>query len=584
MLLVIVFHAFPDVLPGGYLGVDIFFVISGYLVTRILIKESSSGRISIRDFYARRVRRIFPALITIFGAVLFAGWFLLRASEFTQLSKHVLGGATFSSNIMLWKESGYFDNISETKPLLHLWSLGVEEQFYLGLPVLMYLTTKVTTPSRRSLLIAVPTLASFCYCIDISRVDVTAAFYSPLSRMWELLAGSLLASLLSDSKTNSSKISNFSPYVGIGLIFVGVSLSNFGGTAPGYWASLPVFGTALLISCTSNSFVKRTLSSKHFVNLGLISYPLYLWHWPILSFLRILEGRTPPVGLRAFAVLFSLILAIITYRYIEIPLRRHKTKKVLLPFLAFGMSICIACSFLVYTNSGFRSRPIENQTVKYAGDIGHVDFHNYISEHFYPCTPAWVYQSALVWEGAVRCNQSKDDTLAEALPNQNVGFYIRGVPPVRLNPEFSPLYNEVLNNSAIKNVIISAMWFLRGVPLQETSELILELQKAGKKVFITDDGPRFSFDPSLCKFDGECEEDRAVFDSSTGAYINDLLAVVKSNDQLRFIRTSSYLCNFKICFMSDSRNLLFRDFDHLNIEGSRFVGQKIVEDWPELKK
>ena len=601
VVLVLIFHAFPDILPGGYLGVDVFFVISGYLVTKILIEESSTGRISIRNFYARRVRRIFPALITVFMAVLFAGWFLLRASEFSQLSKHVLGGATFSSNIMLWKESGYFDNISDTKPLLHLWSLGVEEQFYLGLPVLMFLTTKVASLRARSLLIAAPALASFCYCIYVSGVDATTAFYSPLSRVWELLAGSLLASISSQSKTKLPKFFSRSPYLGINLIFAGVFFVDLGEVSSGYWALLPVVGAVLLISDSSNNLVKNVLSSKMFVGLGLISYPLYLWHWPVLSFLRILEGRTPPVGLRALALVLSFVLAIVTYRCIEIPLKRHAKKRALLPFLVFGMAICIACSALVYANDGIRSRPIEHQAVKYDGDIGHEAFHNYIANNFYPCTPAWVYKSALIWDGAVRCNQSKKDTpidtillgdshaehlfigLAESLPNHNVGFYIRGVPPIRDNSEFQPLYDEVLRNSNIRYVIVSARWSLRGVPVQETKSMILELQRAGKTVFITDDSPRFSFDPSLCKFRGECQEDRAVFDSAAESYKDDLFAVVKSNPELRFIRTSTYLCDQKFCSMNDSRNILFRDFDHLSIEGSRFIGQRVVDDWPELK-
>ena len=225
----------------------------------------------------------------------------------------------------------------------------------------------------------------------------------------------------------------------------------------GYWVSLPVVGVVLLISDSSNNLIKSILSSKMFVSLGLISYPLYLWHWPILSFLRILEGRTPPIHLRVLAMGVSLILAAITYRYIEKPLRRNAKKKTLLPSLVLGMSICIAFSALVYSKDGIRSRAIEHQTVKYDGDIGHEEFHDYISAHFYPCTPAWVYNSSLIWEGAVRCNQSKRgrplDTillgdshaehlfigLAEALPNQNVGFYIRGVPPIRTNSEFQPL-------------------------------------------------------------------------------------------------------------------------------------------------
>ena len=363
----------------------------------------------------------------------------------------------------------------------------------------MYLTSKPASLRTRSLLIATPAFTSFFYCIYISCVDPTAAFYSPLSRVWELLAGSLLVLVFSQSTTKLPKFFNCSSYLGIVLILIGVFFVDSEELSPGYWAALPVVGTVLLISDSSYNLVKNILTSKLLVSLGLISYPLYLWHWPTLSFLRILEGRTPPLGLRALAVLLSLILAHITHRFIEVPLRRHTKKKALLPFLSFSMAICLACSVLVFTNSGIRSRPIEHQTVKYAGDIGHEDFHQYVSNHFYPCTPAWIYKTALIWEGAVRCNQSKDNVqidtillgdshaehlfigIAEALPNRNIGFYARGAPPVRNNSEFEPLYREVLRNSNIRHVILSARWSLRGVPVRETKSMVSELQKAGKK-------------------------------------------------------------------------------------------------------
>ena len=604
--LVVLFHAFPNLVPGGFLGVDVFFVISGYLVTQILIREASFGKIGIRAFYIRRIRRIFPALVTVLLATLLGGWFFLRATEFTQLSKHVIGGASFSSNILLWRESGYFDNISETKPLLHLWSLGVEEQFYLGLPLLIFLSTRSKSKHGMYLVLGIPMVMSFFYCIYLSGADLTAAFYSPFSRVWELLAGSLLAAFTAhQSSTRVRSVRKMSSgaimsLAGLSLLLISV-FSNAGGANPGYWALLPVVSTLILISSDRHNTVGRILSSRIFVSVGLISYPLYLWHWPLLSFARIINGRDLQTITRVFCIAIAILLAIATYKFIERPLRGPHSHRHTLSGLLIGMVICASLATVVFTSDGVKSRSIEHQKIQYSGDVEHLTFHQYIDDNFFPCTPKRIYRSALRWEGVVRCNQSKKDApidtvllgdshaehlfigLAENLPNHNVGYYIRGVLPVPNNPEFFPLFNEVVRSPNIKVVIIAAMWSARGVPLIETQDMIRELQSKGKKVFVTDDTPRFSFDPTLCKFKGQCSESRSIFDDAEDTYRTNLENVVKSNPELRLIKTSSYICNSKTCSMSDSRHLLFRDFDHLNINGSRLVGQRIVEDWPELK-
>ena len=190
---VVLFHAYPKVFEGGYAGVDVFFVISGYLITLAILNSSEGNRFSVRDFYIRRVRRIFPALSLVFASVLVAGWILLNPQEFAQLGKHVASGSGFVSNLVLWKESGYFDTAAELKPLLHLWSLGVEEQFYIFFPAVMYLILRFRLP-RFSLLAAL-TLASLIASIVFTSSAPTAAFYNPATRVWEILIGSLVADL-----------------------------------------------------------------------------------------------------------------------------------------------------------------------------------------------------------------------------------------------------------------------------------------------------------------------------------------------------------------------------------------------------
>ncbi|MEZ5488290.1 MAG: acyltransferase [Steroidobacteraceae bacterium] len=191
VLSVLVYHAFPDLLPGGFVGVDIFFVISGFLISGIILTRIQAGTFTFADFYARRIRRIFPALAAVLVACLLAGWLILFPVDYERLGGHVLAGAAFVSNLVLWRESGYFDTSSELKPLLHLWSLGVEEQFYLIWPVLLVLAARFL--HRILWAIVAVALLSFAANLLLVGSHASAAFYLPITRFWELMLGSMLA-------------------------------------------------------------------------------------------------------------------------------------------------------------------------------------------------------------------------------------------------------------------------------------------------------------------------------------------------------------------------------------------------------
>lgn len=195
---VLIFHTFPTLLPGGFIGVDIFFVISGYLISSILLRDLTNNRFSIKQFYLRRIRRIYPALLIVLLSCFMIGWFFLVADDFKQLSKHIAGGAFFVSNLMLIQEAGYFDTASSTKPLLHLWSLGIEEQFYLIWPPILCLLWRFKT--KLGLMVSTLLLLSLGYNLLLINTDLTAIYFSPLSRAWELLAGGLLGGSQSNSK------------------------------------------------------------------------------------------------------------------------------------------------------------------------------------------------------------------------------------------------------------------------------------------------------------------------------------------------------------------------------------------------
>jgi peptidoglycan/LPS O-acetylase OafA/YrhL len=332
VLSVLVFHVFPEWMPGGFIGVDVFFVISGYLISTIIFENVAQDRFSFKEFYIRRINRIFPALFLVLLASYVFGWFNLLADDFAQLGKHIAGGAGFISNLLLWNESGYFDKAAEVKPLLHLWSLGIEEQFYIFWPIFIYWISR--WPKR--VLPAIVIVAGLSFILNVVFISSfpVATFYSPLSRFWELLLGSLLAywTLYSPAAKQISETSkNVASVIGLGLIIFAVCILNQKSLFPGWWALLPTIGAALLIAAGPMAWCNRhILSTRVMVWIGLISFPLYLWHWPLLALARLQEGDTVPVKDRAILVAISIVLAWLTYRFIEKPIRfneRYRTQK-----------------------------------------------------------------------------------------------------------------------------------------------------------------------------------------------------------------------------------------------------------------
>jgi peptidoglycan/LPS O-acetylase OafA/YrhL len=316
VLVVVGFHAFPNWIQAGYIGVDVFFVISGFLISTIIFDNLNCQNFSFIKFYSRRIRRIFPALLLVLAASFVFGWISLLADEYKQLGKHIAGGAGFVSNFLFWRESSYFDNAADTKPLLHLWSLGIEEQFYIFWPLLLWLAWKCKI--NLLALILVLAIISFGLNIDIVRSDATAAFYSPLTRFWELLVGSVLAYLKFFKHRNAIFVNindaqmrylhNAQSIIGLTCIVLGMLFLKKDAVFPGWWALLPVGGAALIISAGSQAYLNRIVfSNRILVWFGVISFPLYLWHWPILSFARIIEGKALSNQMRISAVLLLFV-------------------------------------------------------------------------------------------------------------------------------------------------------------------------------------------------------------------------------------------------------------------------------------
>jgi len=320
ILSVLGYHAFPEAFPGGYVGVDVFFVISGFLITGLILSNLERNRFSLADFYLRRIRRIFPALILVMLVCLAVGWGILFTDEFRQLGKHVAGGAGFVSNLVLWNEVDYFDNLAETKPLLHLWSLAIEEQFYIVWPLLLGFGWK----RRWNLLVLAMAIAAASFVTGVALIgsDATAAFYSPLSRAWEIMLGCCLACLSKGRSHTDQRLGNGLATLGVILLATGLATLDRLSAFPGWWALLPTLGTLLVIAAGPRAWINRhLLANRGMVGIGLISYPLYLWHWPLLSYANIVTGGPPAVSVRLAIMAASVALAWATYRCVELPIR-----------------------------------------------------------------------------------------------------------------------------------------------------------------------------------------------------------------------------------------------------------------------
>lgn len=345
VLSVVAFHTFPDHVPGGFVGVDIFFVISGFLISGIILNGLRQQSFTFADFYARRIRRIFPALIVVLATTLALGYLLLFPSEFRNLGKHVLGGALFVANVTLWRDTGYFDVAAELKPLLHLWSLGVEEQFYLLWPLFLFACFK--RGWKMFLITALICLASFAFNVWASSSKPIANFFLLPGRFWELMAGSMLAQLQVGGGGIASErrgrwtlaIHECAAIAGIVLIAVALFGLDRHSIFPGWPALLPTLGACLLVAAGPEAWVNRRLLAHPFaVFVGLISYPLYLWHWPLLAYGRIIEPDGMATTLALTLVSAAFLLAWMTYQWVEKPVRfGHRKSGKVIPALCVLM-------------------------------------------------------------------------------------------------------------------------------------------------------------------------------------------------------------------------------------------------------
>lgn len=637
VLSVVFFHAFPPIVKGGFIGVDIFFIISGYLISCILFKQVSLSKLDLITFYIRRVKRIFPALLVVLITSLILGYFLLFDEEYKNLGKHVLGSALFINNFILFKESGYFDSASNVKPLLHLWSLGIEEQFYLIWPCLVYFIWKIRA---RAVIFTLFILISFLLNVLMIKHHQILAFYLPFTRFWELLLGSILAYYsFSSTKQLSVRGQDFLSSISIVLLLIAFFKYNQGILYPGIAALLPTLVTLSLI-VTEKSWVNRNLlSHPSLIFIGLISYPLYLWHWIFLSLSNLLLGQEASILLKFSLILLSIILAFLTYQLIEKPLRlNHKNSSKIAIFLVCALGITGIGGWFLYLKNGLKNRTFIQTRMKLMNDLNsYVHFH----ESSVPCDlhqkipnkmTDWCLQTKLgapnkvIWgdshadhffPGLLRVDKKSNWLLigrSSCPPLIGIKAFFKGEDEeicARLNQK---ILKTIIANHSIKTVVLASLgpfyisdksyaadhlgqyeafnFILKNnkgeinlkkpeLFYQGLKETIVQLQAASLQVIVIKDNPEIPFKPSQCisrpLVPGKpCLIEMEAMRLRQKEYNEMFLRLKKDLPNTLIYNPIPTLCDKEECSLIKNNHLIYRDSHHLSLRGSVLVAKNFI--------
>jgi peptidoglycan/LPS O-acetylase OafA/YrhL len=529
-------------------------------------------------------------------SVIFA-YLILTPIDLIDFSKSLISVPLVMSNFYFLNQSDYFDISNELRPLIHTWSLSVEEQFYLIFPILFIFILKKKIKIKFMLFIFVIIFfLSFTLNMTLSDIYPNESFYLLPTRIWEFMAGSIIA-LKNDSLSfkRNRLINQVSSSIGLFLIIFSVTALDSIDSLPIPTIILPILGSVLIILyANKTTFVGRILSNKIIVNIGLISYSAYLFHQPIFVFSRNYFYFDLSKLHYLILILITFVFAYINWKYIEIPFRR---RSFLNRKLIFQLSLIFILIFVSLGAIGVKGQGFENRfNSTYIGDTGQITFHEYIDKKFIDCFPEQIAESALSWEEFLRCKQSKvghpeiillGDShaehlfigLAESLPKNNVAFYIQGEAPYLNSPTFNNIFEELLTNDKQQTIFVTMKYslkFINNLSAVEFENTISSLMMVGKKVYLVGDIPYYSKDASYCK------NDKTIQNSSCNLsypeyllqkkFYNSILLKIKNNLGIEYIEIDKLFCSKDFCNMRKGNLILYRDNNHLNIYGSRIVG------------
>jgi peptidoglycan/LPS O-acetylase OafA/YrhL len=596
---VVLFHAHFASFSGGYVGVDIFFVISGFLITRILHRELDADRYSIWRFYERRIRRIFPALFVVLASVAAVSAIIMMPDDLRELGKYLVATTMFAANILFWLETDYFGAPAELNPLLHTWSLAVEEQYYIIFPLLLALAFRVARNWVVSLLVGC-FIISFAVSIWSVYSEPTGAFYLLQSRAWELLCGSLLA--LGVMPTIRSRMGNeFLAWAGLGAILTSVFAYTSDTRFPGLAAVLPCFGTCALIHAgQAGTLPTRLLSLRPVAGVGLVSYSLYLWHWPliVLSEYQLMRKLESMERLEVAAA--SIVLAFLSWRFVERPFRRPDgviRPRQLFPVAALTMVAVLSGGGGLYLLDGLPQRIQELANLKKipAATDGTVRSDRCFLE------TEMTYQEwtadncmlvangphrALLW-GDSHAHQyaSAIKAASHDIPIGVVQYSAAGCAPV-FGGDFSARPNcrsfndnvlEVIKAQRIDTIILVAYWERHlkqsNFNVAELMDTIRTLNKLGLKVVVIGQLPIQSYrNPIQVALRRNQANDHApiYYAAPVGnPRFNKVFAAELK--EVVFVDPTLSLCRGEVCLYMLNEALLYRDDNHLSYLGSSYV-------------
>jgi len=640
VLAVVFYHAGLNYFSGGYVGVDVFFVISGFLITGIIVRELREGKFTLTGFYERRIRRIFPAVFSLILVVILASAFLYNASDFSSISRSAIATTLFSSNMLFWRESGYFEAPSTLKPLLHTWSLAVEEQYYIFFPILMVWVVKFFK-SRFRTVIFVLLLVSFALNIFGTYQYASAAFYFMPLRAWELFIGSMLA-LWEPSTPIKTGFRNILSIIGIGAIFASIFIFSDETIFPGWAAILPVLGSAFVIfgGMDSQTFIRKFLGSAPLVFIGKISYSLYLWHWPLLVMGKYYLIREMTTVDLIYWLIVTFGISTLSWKFIETPFRaseKWSTKKT----FTFGMSamaITGLISGVIYINGGFPQRFPSVQTESNE-DPERVRWGQCITEHKKePPTEVSLctigadnnQPEFLLW-GDSHSRAVAPAVNKSASASGVTGYYsaMPGCPPllgIDRQDQFlgsCSTYNDMLivflqDHPEIKTVILAGRWSISAdgsrfkneegatkrqidvwnnaygtnaelfdLGLNRTVDKLLEMER---KVVIVSGIPEIGYDvPSSYAIASRTGRDvNIVIAPTMQEYLdrnrdaNNTINSIAANKPVTVIDPSGALCDAKCLVVVDGQPI-YRDDDHLSTFGAYYISYLFDPLFEDLK-
>jgi peptidoglycan/LPS O-acetylase OafA/YrhL len=614
---VVLFHYGVSPLGGGFAGVDVFFVISGYLITSIIAREVSVGEFSFERFYERRVRRLLPALAVMLTVTTIAALWLFLPSDLLALSKTMLATLLFSSNLFFWRTAGYFDSASELDPLLHTWSLAVEEQFYIGLPFILLLV-HAFFPKRQRLILWGITLASLIACVALQRNHSSMVFYLSPFRAWELGAGSLLAVGPREYRIANWLREGLTSFALIVLV-LSLVLVKAGPTFPGWQALFPVLSTAVLIGLTSGAdcSTKRVLQSRPLAYIGRISYSLYLWYLPILSFYRYLIVVDPSAAQKCMLIVGTVLVASLSFHFVEQPFRTRSSERHTNQL--FRLSVVTIACFIVGSASSILTRGFP---WRFDAQVRAADAERYPSIPFLRCIDNRVYEQggpprclagalavpptfliwgdshALAWMPALEGSLAAGGRSAELALESACPPLLGVANPSNVHCEAvnDAIFSHISKSPQISTVVLTAAWvsysatspyqlrYAKAVAGNEhvfppaLRATVAALRRLGKKVWIigpTPGGPagillwrarslRSPINPPPTVREDEFTRRAAIFRG-----IADSLVV---EGQIAFSDPSPQFCRRNaVCDYLRNEQPLYRDAGHLSVQGARML-------------